>query len=360
MKVGGNEMKIVFVAMVASFLFSLSPDLTYSESHQLAPHQDPDKVTREANTWITYYKDWVYYWGRNEAEKDTQVTNAFFREKMDGSGKVMLSDWNERVLHSSFDIENDSIYYVGEDYEEGKWKYSLKRMELDGGNKQVVLEPFTFGGFEVEGNIVYYIDYDLKNCPNDLEDYRPGVLKRTNLKTKKTESLKECIYPRLWPISAKGTYVDDEFYPKDSTKPLKAKLKNVWKEIGHKSPVFLDISRDEFFSDRGDLYYIIWSRQTLTKYFVKQNENTRKVTLIKELAKYGVYMRLVNIHRGYAYFEANIEKTPFRREIQRIPLTGGKLEKIADIPYQTGFEIINGHIFFIKDYKIISRTPLPR
>jgi hypothetical protein len=348
----------ILLASLLSFSLLISPVL--AKEYGNSTKNDPDKVTREANSWITYYKDWVYYWGRNEAEMDTQVTNAFFREEMNGTGKVMLSDWNERVSHSSFDIENDSIYYVGEDYKEGKWTYFLKRMDLDGGNKHVVLEPFTFGGFEVEDNLVYYIDYDHKNCPSDLEDYRPGVLKRTNLKTKKTESVKECIYPRLWPISAKGTYVEDEFYPKDSTKPQKAKLKNVWKEIGHKSPVYLDISRDEFFPDRGDLYYIIWSRQTLTKYLVKQNENTRKVTFIKELPKYGVYMRLVNIHQGYAYFEANIEETPFRREIQRIPLTGGKLEKVADIPYQTGFEIINGHIFFIKDYKITSRTPLPR
>jgi hypothetical protein len=348
-------MKKSYVAAVLSFLLLLNSGLAYAES----PH-DPDKVTREANTWLTFYKDWLYYWGRNLAEKDTQVTNAYFRERMDGSGKVMLSDWNERVEGSGFDIENDSIYYVGQDYDGGKWRYFLKKMNLDGSNKQVVLEPFTFGGFEVEGNVVYYIDYDTRNCPNDREDYRPGVLKRTNLKTKKTDVLKKCIYPRLWPVSSKGIYVEDEFYPKNSTKPQKAKLKNVWKAIGHNSPVFLDISRDEFFSDRGDLYYIIWSRRTTSKYFVKQNEKTRKVTLIKELPKYGGYTRLVNIHRGYAYFEANIEATPFRREIHRIPLSGGKLEKVADIPYQTGFEIINGHIFFIKDYKITNRIPLLR
>jgi hypothetical protein len=348
-------MKRSYVAAVLSFLLPLNSGLAYAESPQ-----DPDKVTREANTWITFYKDWIYYWGRNLAEKDTQVTNAYFRERMDGSGKVMLSDWNERVEGSGFDIENDSIYYVGQDYDGGKWRYFLKKMNLDGSNKQVVLEPFTFGGYEVEGNVVYYIDYDTKNCPNDREDYRPGVLKRTNLKTKKTDVLKKCIYPRLWPVSSKGIYVEDEFYPKNSTKPQKVKLKNVWKAIGHNSPVFLDISRDEFFSDRVDLYYIIWSRRTTSKYFVKQNEKTRKVTLIKEMPKYGGYMRLVNIHRGYAYFEANIEATPFRREIHRIPLSGGKLEKVADIPYQTGFEIINGHIFFIKDYKITNTIPLPR
>jgi hypothetical protein len=347
-------MKKSYVAVALSILLSLNSVLAYAESPQ-----DPDKVTREANSWITYYKDWLYYWGRNLAEKDTQVTNAYFREKMDGSGKVMLSDWNERVGGSGFDIENDAIYYVGQDYEKDHWRYSLKKMDLDGSNKQVVLDPFTFGGFEVEGNLVYYIDYDSKKCPNNPEDYRPGVLKRTNLKTNKTDILKKCIYPRLWPISSKGIYVEDEFYPRNSTKPQKAKLKKVWKAIGHNSPVFLDISRDEFFPDRGNLYYIIWSRRTTSKYFVKQNEKTRKVTLIKELPKYGGYMRLVNIHRGYAYFEANIEETPFRREIQRIPLTGGELENVADIPNQTGFEIINGYIFFIKDYKITDRIPLP-
>lgn len=232
-------------------------------------------------------------------------------------------------------------------------------MDLDGKNKEIVLNHISFGSFEVEGKSFYQIGYDSKNCPDILEDYRPGVIYRTNLETKKTDVLKKCIYPRLWPITAKGTYIEDEFYSTNSTKPQKSKLKNVWKEIGHKSPVFLELNRDAVFLDRGIIYYIIWSQQAEIQYLLKYNEDSQKTSLIKDLPKDGPHLRMVNVHRGYAYFESSpTEKRG--REIHRLPLTGGELKKVMDIPDKTSFSIINGQIYFYdENLQIVSKVPLP-
>ncbi|MFD2446782.1 DUF5050 domain-containing protein [Bacillus sp. CGMCC 1.16607] len=348
--------RVVSVVILLS-VFSLNSPLFAKE----ITTKDPDKVTREANGILTSYKDWVYYWGRNESEKETKVTDAFFREKLDGSGKMMLSDWAEKVWGSGFDIENESIFYIGYDYYGDKWHYVLKKMDLDGRNKQIVLDPFPFGGFQVEGDLVYSIGYDPKGWASVKDgDRNNGIIYRTNLKTKRTVVLKKCIYPRLWPITEKGIYIDDEFYPTNSTNPEKSKLKDVWKQIGHKSPMFLEVNGDSVFPDRGNIYYIIWSQQAMTQYLVKYNEESGKTTLIKELPKYGPHLRMVNIHRGNVYFEAG----PYEgkgREIHRIPLSGGKLTKVMDIPNQTSFSIINNQIYFYsgENLKILTRIPLP-
>lgn len=351
--------KYLMLVLVGWMLSSLIVIIS-GEAKELA--EDPDKVTREANGLLTYYGDLVYYWGRNEAEKGTEVTNAFFREKLDGSEKMMLSDWNEKVGRPEFDIENESIYYLGYDYRDNNWRYFLKKMDLDGKNKEVVYEPLSFGEFEVEGKWLYFIDYDIKNCPSDLEDNRPGVIKRTNLETKETVVLKKCIYPRLWPITEKGIYIEDEFYPTGSTKAQKSGLKDVWKQIGHPSADQLEVVRDSVFPDRGNIYYLLWSQLELRSYFVQYNENSRKTTLLKKIPtdEEGPYLRLVNVHRGYAYFEAS----PYKghgRELHRIPLTGGDLKKVIDIPKQMSYSFINGHIYFWdEDYDVVDRVPLPR
>ncbi|HYK74518.1 MAG TPA: DUF5050 domain-containing protein [Pseudoneobacillus sp.] len=345
-------MKKCYSAFAIFIFLLLSPISEMKASEHKA---DPDKVTREANGLVTWYGEWVYYWGRNESEKETKVTNAFFREKLDGSGKEMLSDWGELVWSGNFDIENNSIYYHGYEYSGEKKRFFLKRMDLDGKNKEIVLDHLPVGSFEVEGKWFYQIGYD-NTCP---DHYKNGVIYRTNLETKRSDVLKKCIYPRLWPITEKGTYVEDEFYPIYSTKPLKSKFKDVWKQIGHKSPVFLELNRDAVFPDRGNIYYIIWSQQAMTQYLIKYNEETQKTTLIKELLKYGPHLRMVNVHRGYAYFESS----PFEghgREIHRLSLTGGELKKVIDIRKKTSFSIINGHIYiYDENLKIVSRNPLP-
>ncbi|WP_442596911.1 DUF5050 domain-containing protein [Neobacillus sp. D3-1R] len=345
-------MKKRYGALTIFLFLLLSPiSVTKASEHKA----DPDKVTREANGLVTWYGDWVYYWGRNESEKETKVTNAFFREKLDGSGKEMLSDWGELVWSPEFEIENNSIYYLGYEYSGEKKRFFLKRMDLDGRNKEIVLDHLPVGSFEVEGKWFYQIGYD-NTCP---DNYKNGVIYRTNLETKRTDVLKKCIYPRLWPITEKGTYVEDDFYPVNSTKPHKSNLKDVWKQIGHKSPVFLEVIRDEVFPDRGNIYYMIWSRQALMQYLVKYNENSKKPTLIKELPRYNPHLRMVNVYRGYAYFESS----PFKghkREIHRVPLTGGEIKKVIDIPNKTSFSIINGNIYFYdENVKVISRIPLP-
>jgi hypothetical protein len=319
---------------------------------ELFQPNDPDKVTRESNGQFTYYGSWIYYNG--------EVTNnekALYRKKVDGSQKEsliksdILTYWDSII---GFDIEDDKIYYHLENRQNSHSK--LYKMDMNGENNELIELPETnVNSFEVEGKWLYF------EMKGNIET--PYKMYRMNLETKNITLLKEDLNTPLdhFIVTEKGLYFPGikEFYPITSSNPEPVNFMLDSSITGSKD---FGITSD-FYVDRGNIYYTASNMNPITKdstiYLIKYNESTQKKNFIKvNLSWYNT--KLVNIYAGYAYFEdGNIENNS---KIYRIPLSGGTLKFIADIPnitvhencntgiryYPGKFSIIGGKILFYK------------
>jgi hypothetical protein len=320
---------------------------------ELFQPEDFQKVTRKAN-YIKSYGGWLYYINSNENGDGN--TSALYREKLDGSQKVKLTLDEEDL--QNFEIENGEIYF--------KTSNDFQKMSINGQNKQSINLPLNPHRYEVEGEWVYYLAYDSNICGPSREGEQlsenswiegpPFNVYRTNLKTMQTSLLKKkCEHQTsfsgavpLGTVSEKGIYLPefDEFYQTNSTQPQK-----------------VDLSIGGIFVDRGNLFYTEINSKTGKTDFIQYNEQSRKTKLIKEIPKmYGEDLRLRNIYNGHAYFTAEFN-IGTKVKLYRMPLSGGNLETIADLPTGTSstFSLMGGKILYYdrNNSSIIKRVPLP-
>lgn len=192
-------------------------------------------------------------------------------------------------LDSSFDFENDKIYYgiYINDVSDRRWgyeRYVIKKMDLNGENKEVIELPMidfsepirTATSFEVEGKMMCLRLSKWKD-PVQYEIYR------INLETKETKLLSKVGIGTHNPhiITENGIYFmrNDLFYPTNNTKPETRNLRNITSLTGGNTVKFSSISG--IFADRGELYYKVGVVDPIKKIpktlLIKYNEGTKKM-----------------------------------------------------------------------------------
>jgi hypothetical protein len=285
----------------------------------------------KANKSIISYGGWVYYSHYDEKLART----SFYREKFDGSRKQKLINYNENAWN--FQVENGHIYY--------KKKDGLYRMSLHGENKKMMdLDPSLnkYYHYQIKGKWLYHFenisnwDPDATMAPDVYHVYRTDlVTKQTNLLDVKLKAPQNSSQYKV--ITQNGIYAIYDYLPWIEFIPTNSKKPQIV-DFGGK------LRTGNILADRGNIYFTRIQASTKKLFLVKYNEDTQNTKVISEIPKvYGAYLTLDNMYGGYAYFSIDFTNKPISR-VYRVPLTGGKVEKVIDLPKHYYYSIIGGKL----------------
>jgi hypothetical protein len=343
--------------------------------------RDREEVTRKANEtfrsyghvsqgFVTSYGSWIYRLVQENPNDHTGYIPRYniYREKIDGTQKKKLTADGE-VIDANIQIVNGKIYYFTKINNTTK----MRSMNLDGTNKQDTNGPELPAAtqtsnqkwsYTVISSAYEYWDFYNTQIRYNLEVIRTNTV--TGEKTRldvylPTES--RCIGHI---VTDKGIYIISDhlavyFVPNDQTKAQLVDVNSKLAALGLKvEKGHMLISRG-LLIDRDNYYFLIENYSTSKNYLIKYDNATNQTTVIKEFSKPNGYYssRLDNIYDGYAYYSTYFQEKQ-KAKIYRIPLTGGTVQTMADLPKAHKYSLIEGNLHITRRGNTISKIALPK
>lgn len=245
--------------------------------------------------------DYLYFIGifPEQFSNEDLIDNKIYRLKTDGTGLEIIND-NEfdNDCYEIFVI-NDSLYYIGTDY-------NIYKMDLDGTNREIVSK----NGTGYLGITDKYIIYNLPNETND--NYVTHIM---NLDGTNSRPIIE--NTRLYSVNIEENYI---YYTNEDKQICRVKLNGKKQEVLYDTTAFnLNVSGEY-------AYYLNYadksnSDYTVCIYRVKTNGTTETPEVVKELEKYSNFLGVTGnwiIYLDYTEFEAfiNLVKIDGSEEIK--------------------------------------------
>ena len=216
----------------------------------------------------------IYFIDIAVSENDEDIDNKIYRMNLDGSELTVIND-NE-FAYDSFEmyVIRNKIYYVGEDY-------NVYQMNLDGGNRELVLETGT--GFLAINE--KYIIYNKSN--EDDSDYITYI-REINGSDEKTITGSRIYTPDIY-----NGYI---YYVNGKRNLAKISLNGGEEEIVCDGPIYNLNIYD------GNIYYLNYKDEEKENYSVciyRLNTSGGKPEIIKEFSYYSSFINIVN---NYIYY----------------------------------------------------------
>lgn len=330
----GNIRNYGYATQSGNWIYFLSPD---EKSEQLGifkmkegDNEQKSKQQLVMDKWdilsLNVSGNYVYFIGILPIENDItsdkvgdaentqidigEVDNKIYRMKTDGSDLEVINDNEFDEQCYEIYVVGNHVYYIGKDY-------NIYKMDLDGNNKQVVIENQT--GYL--GLTDKYIIYNVEN--EDQTDYITYI---ADLNGKNARPIIEGT--RLYSINIVGEYI---YYTNEAKAICKVKTDGTNQKVLYETTAYnMNVSGNY-------IYYLNYedeanSNYTVCIYRVKTNGTTAHPEIIKKLETYSSFIDVMNdwiIYMDSSEKEGfiNLLKTDGKEEIKVYSLDYTKLNE---------------------------------
>lgn len=240
---------------------------------------------------INVYGNYIYFIQIGDATDDQDVNNKIYRMKKDGSDIQLINDNEFNDNCYEIYVINGYVYYIDVDA-------NVARMELDGSNKEKVVENKTGYLGITKDYIIYNVANEEQTTQDESDDTTSSTASYTTYIMNIDGSNQRPIFKegkRLYSVNIEGDYI---YYTNDSKNICRTRIDSNEEEV---------ISNVEAYNlnvNNGFAYYLNYKDAenedyTVCIYKIPLNAEDKTPALIKELDSYSTFLDIVGNYALY-------------------------------------------------------------
>ena len=240
---------------------------------------------------INVYGNYIYFIQIGDATDDQDVNNKIYRMKKDGSDIQLINDNEFNDNCYEIYVINGYVYYIDVDA-------NVARMELDGSNKEKVVENKTGYLGITKDYIIYNVANEEQTTQDESDDTTSSTASYTTYIMNIDGSNQRPIFKegkRLYSVNIEGDYI---YYTNDSKNICRTRIDSNEEEV---------ISNVEAYNlnvNNEIAYYLNYKDAenedyTVCIYKIPLNAEDKTPALIKELDSYSTFLDIVGNYALY-------------------------------------------------------------